>query len=86
MQVLVVGNGSEADELQAIAMASYAVNKTVIRLRPEQLVAGGIPEALAETVLNVPQPESKAAWALVCRGRTCMPPVADAEALLQALS
>ncbi len=86
MQVLVVGNGSEADELEALAMARYAVNKTVIRLRPEQLVAGGIPEALAETVLNVPPPEGKATWALVCRGRTCMPPVADAEALLLALS
>ena len=86
MQVIVVGQGSEADELETLAMARYAVNKTVIRLRAEQLVAGGIPEALAETVLNVPKPEDKAAWALVCRGRTCTPPVADAEALLQALS
>jgi hypothetical protein len=57
----------------------------VIRLAPEKLVAGGLPEALAETVLQVPKPEGKTAWALVCRGRTCVPPVTDAEALMQAL-
>jgi hypothetical protein len=86
MQVVVVGEGAEADQLEALAVARYAVNKTVIRLRPEQLVEGGIPEALAETVLQVPRPEGKAAWALVCRGRTCMPPVTDGEALFHALS
>ena len=85
-QILVVGDGTEADQLEAVAVARYAVNKTVIRLRPDQLVAGALPVALAETVLQVPRPESKAAWALVCRGRTCMPPVTDAEALLHALS
>lgn len=85
-QIVVVGAGSEADELEAIAVARFAVNKTVIRLQPEQLIAGGMPEALAETVLQVPRPAGKPAWALVCRSRTCMPPVTDGEALLQALS
>ncbi len=84
-QVIVVGEGADADELEATAMRDYAVNKTVIRLRAEQLVAGGIPDALAETVLRVPRPEGKLAWALVCRGRTCMPPVTDADALVRAL-
>jgi uncharacterized protein YyaL (SSP411 family) len=85
MQVVVVGDGPEADQLETLAMARFAVNKTVIRLTPQQLVAGGLPEALAETVLQVPKPEGKAAWALVCRGRTCLPPVTDAEALLRAI-
>jgi uncharacterized protein YyaL (SSP411 family) len=85
MQVVIVGGGPEADELEALAMARFAINKTVIRLAPEKLVGGGLPEALAETVLQVPKLEGKAAWALVCRGRTCMPPVADSEALMQAL-
>ena len=84
-QVIVVGEGPEADEFEAAALQRYAVNKTVIRLRPEQAVAGGIPDALAETVLRVQRPEGKSAWALVCRGRTCMPPVTDAEALAGAL-
>jgi uncharacterized protein YyaL (SSP411 family) len=85
VQVVVVGDGAEADQLETVAMARFAINKTVIRLTPEKLVAGGIPEALTETLLQVPRAEGKAAWALVCRGRTCMPPVADAEALMQAL-
>jgi hypothetical protein len=85
VQIVVVGSGPEADQLQALATARYATNKTVIRLQPDQLVAGKLPEGLAETVLNVPTPSQKAAWALVCRGRTCMPPVTDSEGLLQAL-
>ncbi len=85
VQVVVVGDGAEADQFETLAMARFAVNKTVLRLTPQQLVAGGLPEALAETVLQVPRPEGKSAWVLVCRGQTCMAPVTDAEALLQAL-
>ena len=85
VQIVVVGSGPEADKLEALATARYAVNKSVIRIAPERLVAGGLPEALAETLLQVPAPTGAEAWALVCRGRTCMPPVADSEALLQAL-
>jgi uncharacterized protein len=50
------------------------------------MVSGEIPEALAETVLQVPTPTDAEAWALVCRRRTCLPPVTHPEALLQALS
>jgi hypothetical protein len=85
LQVVIVGDGPEADQLETLAMARFAINKTVIRLAPENLVAGGLPEALAETVLQVPRPEGNGAWALVCRGRTCMPPVRDAAALMQEL-
>jgi hypothetical protein len=60
-------------------------NKTVIRLDPSRLVAGGIPEGLAETLLLVPPPASADAWALVCKGRTCLPPIADPEALAAAI-
>jgi len=85
MQVVIVGDGPEADKLETLATARFSVNKTVVRLAPQHLVAGELPEALAETVLQVPRPEGKPAWALVCRGRTCMPPVTDVEALLKAL-
>ncbi|MBS1804748.1 MAG: thioredoxin domain-containing protein [Acidobacteria bacterium] len=85
MQVVVVGTGAEADQLEALATARYAVNKTVIRLTAETIAAGALPEALAETVGQVPQPEGQPAWALVCRSRTCMPPVWDAEGLLKAM-
>lgn len=85
VQVVVVGSGPEAARLEATATARFAVNKTVLRVRPEQLVKGGLPEALAETLLEVPLPEKADAWALVCKGRTCLPPIMDAETLLEAL-
>jgi len=85
VQVTIVGDGSEADRLEATAVAGFAVNKTVMRIAPERLVAGGVPEALEETLLRVPQPANSKAWALVCRGRTCLPPITDEESLLKAM-
>ena len=86
VQVVIVGSGSVAEQLEATAVAGYAVNKTVITIRPDQLKPGALPEALAETVLNVPAPAGADAWALVCKDRTCQPPLRDPEALLQALA
>jgi uncharacterized protein YyaL (SSP411 family) len=85
VQVVVVGTGAAAARLEATALARFAVNKTVMRIAPFHLVPGGIPEALAETLLGVPGPDGAEAWALVCHGRTCLPPITDAEALLEAL-
>jgi hypothetical protein len=86
VQVVIVGSGPEADRLEATAVAHFVINKTVMRIAPSSLVEGGIPEALAETLLHVPAPGRKAeAWALVCLGRTCLPPILDGEALLKAL-
>ena len=85
VQVGIVGSASEADRLEAIAVAGFAVNKTVLRIDPQCLVPGGIPEALADMLLNLPTPAGVSAWANVCRGRTCLPPIANADDLLQAL-
>ncbi len=85
VQVLIVGAGPAADLLEATAIAGFAVNKTVQRLDPSQLVAGELPEALAESLLSVPQPQGVQAWALVCRNRSCLPPISDADALILAL-
>jgi uncharacterized protein len=84
-QIVIVGDGPDADRLEATAAARFAVNKTIIRLAPEQLAPEKLPEALAETILRVPAPASASTWALVCRGRTCTPPVTDSGALLEAL-
>ncbi len=86
VQVVVVGSEPDAERLEATAVAGYAVNKSVIRIDPVRLVAGGVPNALAETVLRAPAPAGRPAWALVCKGRMCLPPVTDADALLKALS
>jgi hypothetical protein len=85
VQVVVVGSGPEAARLEATAIARFGVNKIVMRIAPFRLVPGGIPEALAEMLLQVPAPKGAEVWAIVCRGRTCLPPITDAEALLEAL-
>jgi uncharacterized protein len=85
VQVIIVGRGAEAARLETLATARFAVNKTVIRLQARQLRAETLPEALAETLTQVPHPEGASAWALVCRGRTCLPPMTDSEELLRAL-
>jgi uncharacterized protein len=86
IQIVVVGTGEEADRLEVTAVSGFAVNKMVVRLEPTQLVAGNLPDALAETLLQVPAPNGATAWAMVCRGRTCLPPITDADALLEALT
>jgi uncharacterized protein YyaL (SSP411 family) len=85
IQVVVVGSGSEAIRLEALATARFAVNKTVIRLHNRQITAETLPQSLAETLLQAPAPEGVEAWVLVCKGRTCMPPISDSELLLDAL-
>jgi uncharacterized protein YyaL (SSP411 family) len=90
VQVIVVGSGPDAARLEAVAVARFAINKTVMRIASFRLVAGGIPEVLAESLLQesefrVPPPPGAEAFALVCRGRTCLPPITDVEALVEAL-
>ena len=85
VQVVIVGAGAEAERLEATAIAGYAVNKTVIRIALESLVPGGMPEMLEETILHSPRPASAPAWAYVCKGHACLPPVTEEDALLKAL-
>jgi uncharacterized protein YyaL (SSP411 family) len=85
VQVIIVGSGAEASKFEGLATARFAVNKTVIRLDAAQLTAENLPAALAETVLQVPVPDEAVVWALVCKGRSCLPPITDSEALLDAL-
>jgi hypothetical protein len=85
VQVVIVGSGPEAARLEALAVARFAINKTVMRIDPARLVAGKVPQALAETLLQVQPPGGAEAWAMVCRGRTCLPPITDSEELLKAL-
>jgi uncharacterized protein len=85
VQVIVVGSGPEASRFEATAVARFAVNKTVMRIAPDLLATERLPEAIEEILPHLPQPEGAAAWALVCTGRTCLPPITDLEKLLEAL-
>ena len=84
VQIVVVGTGAEADRLEAAA-GGFSVARTVVRLSAAQLTPDNLPDALAETLLAVPAPQGAAAWALVCTGRTCLPPVTEPAALSAAL-
>ena len=81
VQVVIVGSGPKATDLELTAQAGYAPNKTVIRVDASRLVKDGIPAGLAETLLLVQRPEGADVWALVCKGKTCLPPITDVEAL-----
>ncbi|HEY3707119.1 MAG TPA: thioredoxin domain-containing protein [Terracidiphilus sp.] len=85
IQVVIVGSGAEAARLEALAVARYGVNKSVMRVGTFRMSWGGVPEALSEMLMNVPAPKDKEVWAMVCRGRTCLSPITDGEALLRAL-
>lgn len=86
VQVIVIGNDEQAQQLTAMAIARYAVNKSVITLRREQVTRANLPAVLAETLPELPQLQSEASFAVVCRGNTCQPPTGDGEELLRELS
>ena len=87
-QVIVIGSDADAAlALEATATAGYAVNKSVIRLKPEQVRAENLPPALAETLPSLPGIQSDStAIAVVCRSHACQPPVSNSQALLEALA
>jgi uncharacterized protein YyaL (SSP411 family) len=81
VQVCVIGDDALAEQLTVTATARYAVNKSVIRLRREQLSA--LPPALADTLPHLPGSEGSVA--IVCRGNACLPPMSTIEELEAAL-
>jgi uncharacterized protein YyaL (SSP411 family) len=81
VQVVVIGEDSAADELEAAATVGYAVNKSVIRLSRAQ-VGEWLPPVLAETVPRLPDLMAPESFAVVCKGTSCLPPTIDADQLL----
>ena len=77
-QVVVLGTGERADHLYAAAVAPFALNKSVVRLR-EMPGPSSLPPALAETIGNLPA--AKGPTAVVCSNFTCRPPVSDPDEL-----
>ncbi len=92
VQIVVVGEpGDEAaHRLATTATARFAVNKSVLRLRRDQVREDALPPTLAETLPHLPQlqpdPDSTDGFAVVCRGTTCLPPIPDPEELLRTLA
>ena len=84
VQVCIIGDDAVARRLEAVALARYAVNKSVIRLRRNQLQA--LPKALAETLPHLPGLKSEGSFAVVCSGKGCLPPVSTVDELIAAMN
>jgi hypothetical protein len=84
VQVCVIGDDTDAHRLEAVALARYAVNKSVIRLRRDQL--GALPPALAETLPHLPGLKAEGSFAVLCNGKGCLPPVSTVDELIEAMN
>jgi uncharacterized protein YyaL (SSP411 family) len=83
-QVVVIGEGPAADELYAEALAPFALNKIVLRVKDAATLSASLPPALAETISAVPALR-QGAIAMLCSGFVCQPPIHTAAELRQAL-
>ncbi|MDE3105258.1 MAG: thioredoxin domain-containing protein [Acidobacteriota bacterium] len=82
VQICIIGEDADARRLEAVALARYAVNKSVIRLRPDQLRQ--LPPALAETLPYAPPMQGS--FAMLCNGKGCLPPVQTVDELIEAMN
>ena len=88
VQVVVVAEskaGGTVGALATVAASAFAFNKTVLRLESNQVVAANLPPALADTLPNLPQLSSGEAFAVLCSGSACQPPVTSAAELQRVL-
>jgi len=86
IQVCIIGSDADARRLEAVALARYAVNKSVIRFGRDQLDA--LPPALAETLPHLPglKDATSGSFAVVCNGKGCLPPVRTTDELIAAMN
>ncbi len=84
-QVVVIGNGEAAQQLDSSAVKPFSVSKAVLKLSYEQAVAQNLPPALAETIPQVPAIQDGRATAVICSGFSCQPPIFNPEELARTL-
>jgi uncharacterized protein YyaL (SSP411 family) len=84
-QIVVIGEDDAAKELFAAANATFAFNKSTIRLASNQAVAENLPPVPAATIPHLPQLNAGKSFAVLCSGSTCQPPIFDPLELKQAI-
>ena len=84
-QIVVIGEDDAAKELFAAANATFAFNKSTIRLASNQAVAENLPPVPAATIPHLPQLNAGKSFAVLCSGSTCQPPIFDPAELKQAI-
>jgi uncharacterized protein YyaL (SSP411 family) len=81
IQVVIVGEGEEAQPLLEAATSGFAINRSIVQLGTKKISANSLPPVLAETIPNLPDLARGRAFAQVCSGFTCQPPTSDLQAL-----
>jgi len=84
VQVCVIGDDADARRLEAVALARYAVNKSVIRLKRDQMDT--LPPMLKETLPHLPGLKDAGSFAVVCSSKGCLPPVRTVDELIAAMN
>ncbi len=85
VRIMVVGQGPRADALYAEAMAPFALNKIVLRVKSGAELTSVLPAEMAELFSSVPGIEDRRSKALLCGGFTCRPAILTPEELRDAL-
>src|SRR3954464_6958112 len=84
-QVVVIGEDERAQQLEAAALAPFALNKSVVRIAHNDVVPQNLPRGLAETVANLPAVKQPQSVAVVCADFSCRPPLSDPDELERTL-
>ena len=85
-QVVVVGGGARAEQLEAAAFKHLSLNQSVLHLQEGEAVPQMLPPALAETIPNLPAIKKGHTVAVICSGFSCKPPISEPAELEKALS
>jgi uncharacterized protein YyaL (SSP411 family) len=84
-QIVIVGEGHNANELYRAANQGFSVIRTVLKLKPAEVIARNLPPSLAQTIPQLPGLKAGEALAFVCTGNACEAPVKEANELTQLL-
>jgi hypothetical protein len=84
-QIVIIGDGPEADALYAEALASFALSKIVLRVKDAASLRDTLPPALAEIISAVPALKDGLTVAMLCSEFSCQPPIHMASELREAL-
>jgi uncharacterized protein len=84
-QVVVVGSGARAEQLEAAALKHLSFNQSILHLQEGEAVPQMLPPALAETIPNLPAIKKGHTVAVICSGFSCKPPISEPEELKKML-
>src|SRR5438309_1195667 len=84
-QVVVVGSGERAEQLEAAAFKKFSLNQSVLHLQEGEAVPQMLPPALEETIPNLPAIKKGHTVAVICSGFSCKPPISEPAELEKAL-